>query len=877
MRDSRLISGLLLIVIIAIFFLLTPSAFTVPPAGRPTPTVQPAPSPGVTVQGGQEPAALNPDLVVESISTEPPTPLANVTITLRVVIKNIGKGDVPVGNNFWVDLYINPPSLPLPRQEGTISWGAQYWWLPAGASYTLTATYRFTNTQTYALYAQVDTDNNVVEADEYNNVAGPVMVAVRSTGRFEQSTHQDFQTGLASNLDLSHPDGAIRLGYFDEPWADAGVTTTTVYSPDVMVNEITGTITNGLLLTTTVAQVRPSLAISDASNLFVAWQDGRYGGLSNNRIFFARSTDGGATWQGHISITADLPISPAVDQRVPRLAYDKGNGRLYVVWQDNRNGNYDIYFASSSDLGVTWTPSVRLNDDAGPAHQMNPSLAVREGGHVYVAWQDQRNGNDDIYFTRSHDAGATWPYSNTFVTDDPSSTAQAQRQPSIGVGHPTAGPCCGLITPTIYIAWEDWRNPVHPEIYVVRSLDGGNSFGLDVPVELPAGQSYRVAPALVVDPTIEQVQKQVMSGTEQITVTLPVPMDVVHVAWQEEQGNAADVYYTWSWISYDQEVLPNESPPWPYDFFFRPKIRVNGYFWDAAYTWPPEGKVRWPIEESWQGNVALAKAAASDIWACNDITYTEGVYIAWADARSFERRTDIVIARIGHPAADPKTYVLVCNNNDVLNSNAKIYAYRDNAALYAEEKPAAVHKDNPSLVATVTGTLFLVWDDDRWDTPHITGTWRNRDVFFARSLDLSCYADGCGPFTFPNPPYGVYISPVFDTGVTGTEWYTLDWWGYTDHCTPIYFQTRTGDRPQPPQGGNAQDGWSAWDGPVKFGTHGVHTAPGQSIVSPPNRYIQYKLIIDGPSRRSAVSKVIINYEDRLKRLYLPLIFRNYKR
>jgi len=276
---------------------------------------------------------------------------------------------------------------------------------------------------------------------------------------------------------------------------------------------------------------------------------------------------------------------------------------------------------------------VRLNDDAGSAHQINPSLAVRDGGHVYVAWQDQRNGNDDIFFTRSHDGGATWPYANTFVTDDPGSTAQAQRRPSIDIGWPTAGPCCDLITPTIYIAWEDWRDPAHPEIYVARSLDGGNSFGLDVPVELPAGQSYRVAPALVVSPIIGQVQKQVISGTEQITVTLPVPMDVVHVAWQEGQGDAANVYYAWSWYSYDPEVLPNERLPWPYniyDFFFRPKFRVNGYFWNAIYTLPPEGKVRWPIEESWQGNVTLAKATASDIWACNGITYTEGVYIAWA-------------------------------------------------------------------------------------------------------------------------------------------------------------------------------------------------------------------------------------------------------
>ena len=78
---------------------------------------------------------------------------------------------------------------------------------------------------------------------------------------------------------------------------------------------------------------------------------------------------------------------------------------------------------------------MRVNDDtvSGNAHKLNPSIEVLAGS-VYVAWQDQRNGNDDIYMTHSEDGGATWPFQNTFVTDDPETTLQDQRGPSIGLG-----------------------------------------------------------------------------------------------------------------------------------------------------------------------------------------------------------------------------------------------------------------------------------------------------------------------------------------------------------------------------------------------------------------------------------------------------------
>jgi len=57
-----------------------------------------------------------------------------------------------------------------------------------------------------------------------------------------------------------------------------------------------------------------------------------------------------------------------------------------IVWQDKRNGNYDIYVYDISTGG----PEVRIT--ANSSTQSNPDISGNR-----IVWQDDRNGNDDIY------------------------------------------------------------------------------------------------------------------------------------------------------------------------------------------------------------------------------------------------------------------------------------------------------------------------------------------------------------------------------------------------------------------------------------------------------------------------------------------------
>jgi len=109
--------------------------------------------------------------------------------------------------------------------------------------------------------------------------------------------------------------------------------------------------------------------------------------------------------------TIDAEAEPAWDR-----SGGAHNGRVYVVFTDAaapRNGNTDIFVQFSDNNGATWSPRVRVDDDAGTNSQFLPWIAVDQtSGNVAVTWHDARNSPTDTreqYFgSVSFDNGATF-------------------------------------------------------------------------------------------------------------------------------------------------------------------------------------------------------------------------------------------------------------------------------------------------------------------------------------------------------------------------------------------------------------------------------------------------------------------------------------
>ncbi|HQR34673.1 MAG TPA: sialidase family protein [Blastocatellia bacterium] len=109
-------------------------------------------------------------------------------------------------------------------------------------------------------------------------------------------------------------------------------------------------------------------------------------------VYYRRSTDGGQTWEP----VQRLTNAPLPSMR-PTIAL-AGND-LHVVWFDYRDGNAEIYYKHSPDAGTNWMPDERLT--YSPGNSLHPTVTAKQGA-VHVVWFDNRDGNSEIYYKRLH-------------------------------------------------------------------------------------------------------------------------------------------------------------------------------------------------------------------------------------------------------------------------------------------------------------------------------------------------------------------------------------------------------------------------------------------------------------------------------------------
>jgi len=161
-------------------------------------------------------------------------------------------------------------------------------------------------------------------------------------------------------------------------------------------------------------------AVSSDGELYVVWRSFSGGG----QIRFDKSTDGGLTFG------TDKIVSNAPDSWFPHMAVDLSGGPfhnyIYVVWDDLRNGDDDVFLSISSDGGNTWSPASRVNNDpvSNGKDQYWPSIAISELGEIVILFYDTRNTTSnniiEAYIARSTDGGVT--FTNELVSTQPSPT-----------------------------------------------------------------------------------------------------------------------------------------------------------------------------------------------------------------------------------------------------------------------------------------------------------------------------------------------------------------------------------------------------------------------------------------------------------------------
>ena len=145
------------------------------------------------------------------------------------------------------------------------------------------------------------------------------------------------------------------------------------------------------------------------------------------------STDGGASWNAPVTISAAPPAHDVFHFRTGASSSGiDGAGNVYVVWPDCsfRLGcpSNDLVFSSSGD-GITWSTPARIPIDAvtGTADHFTPGVAVDTNtsgntAHLTVTFYsyEQANCTDatcqlDLRFVTSKDGGNTWSSAQTLA------------------------------------------------------------------------------------------------------------------------------------------------------------------------------------------------------------------------------------------------------------------------------------------------------------------------------------------------------------------------------------------------------------------------------------------------------------------------------
>jgi Tol biopolymer transport system component len=107
-------------------------------------------------------------------------------------------------------------------------------------------------------------------------------------------------------------------------------------------------------------------------------------------------------------VTLLLPAATASSANVTRLTNDSAVSRqpdiavsgnyTYVVWSDDRDGNYEIYYKMLDDSSVSVSDTRLTNSGAS---SITPSVAVDTADEVHVVWRE----GDDIYYLKADSIG----------------------------------------------------------------------------------------------------------------------------------------------------------------------------------------------------------------------------------------------------------------------------------------------------------------------------------------------------------------------------------------------------------------------------------------------------------------------------------------
>lgn len=240
------------------------------------------------------------------------------------------------------------------------------------------------------------------------------------------------------------------------------------------------TFDDGVNVSSEGIQIFSSMTMDDDGNLYVTWV-GTPDGEAWNGIYFAKSTDGGATFSEQVAVSPSggFPKIAVYGDHVYILFinFEMIEGKGFEEWPAS------FEFARSTNGGATFEEPFQLNDVELTGDDIRGEspceIYVDVDGTIYAVWGDGRDREDDgldIFLSKSVNDGVDFS-ANAIVNN-----------PDLFPGQQRFMPAITTHDNLLYVAWfTENIDDSNGQIHIASSSDGGAIFSEEKMVTFSLG------------------------------------------------------------------------------------------------------------------------------------------------------------------------------------------------------------------------------------------------------------------------------------------------------------------------------------------------------------------------------------------------------
>jgi hypothetical protein len=129
-----------------------------------------------------------------------------------------------------------------------------------------------------------------------------------------------------------------------------------------------------------------SQVAADANRVIVTWTSNIP--INKKYVYISSSMNNGNDFGDNI------PISSTNSSNVENIIIDDNS---YIVWQDNIDGNHDIFYTKANTNGISIDKPLNVSNNIGISEC--PSIAVSTSA-IHMIWEDDTTGNHEVLYKR---------------------------------------------------------------------------------------------------------------------------------------------------------------------------------------------------------------------------------------------------------------------------------------------------------------------------------------------------------------------------------------------------------------------------------------------------------------------------------------------